>query len=106
MQLAPEEMKSSSDESGQFREVRNSFDGLNHSISGAIHTCYNIDPKSEHEWGLFRGEPVISSKECNSAGSSKLVDSGFACEKFKRIGNKVGHRNYANCLRIKDKDIQ
>ena len=61
VQLAPEEMKSSSDESGQFREVRNSFDGLNHSISGAIHTCYNIDPKSEHEWGSFRGGYVITS---------------------------------------------
>ena len=58
VQLALEEMKSNSEKSG----VHNTFNGLNHSIEGVIYVHLKTDPKSEHEWRLFRGEPVNNLK--------------------------------------------
>ena len=49
---------------------------------------------------------MITSKEFTRIGTVKQFDSGFACENFKCIKNKLRNGNPTNWLRRKDKDIQ
>ena len=106
VQSMPEELKLNAEKSGQCRGFLNVLNSLNNSISGVYHACCKKDPESEHEWGSFWGDPVITSEECARFGTVKLVDGSLACEKCKRIRNKVGNLNHNNWIRRKDKGIQ